>query len=102
MRKTMGAVAALGLAIGGLSIAYAQSDTRSTAIGTAKTVMVGRPADANAFHRPTDAVAYMTAAQCVGLGGVVVDTTEKSCPGTAKACFTADTNGVIHRSCITE
>ena len=102
MRRTMGIVAALGLAIGGLSIANAQSDTRSTAAGKGKTVMVGRPVDANAFHRPTDTVAYMTAPQCVGLGGVVVDTTAKSCPRTSKACFTADTDGVIHRSCITE
>ena len=44
----------------------------------------------------------MSEAQCVGLGGVVSGQLIPTCTGTGKMCVTADSNGVIHHTCITE
>lgn len=43
----------------------------------------------------------LTAAECTGLGGKVVDSAETSCASTGKACFVTNPDGVIRTSCIT-
>lgn len=79
--------------------AIAVSPSNDTA---AQAIAVSPANDIGAFKRPQGhSVMAMTKAQCNGLGGVVGGSREKTC-GTKKSCYTANADGVVRETCITE
>ena len=94
--------ATLCLSVAGVSFVTAQSDPGKTAPTKVKVVNVPQLSQIGAAPRPGSRVSYMSEAQCVGLGGVVTSQMIPTCKGTGKICTTADSNGVMHFTCITE
>lgn len=105
---------ALGV-IGGSQLATAQSERAAAPAAQSQPVTsmqpnsaiqaisVSQPSNTGAVSRPKDRVAsYLSAAECTGLGGTVVETKSQSCSATGKICYRADQDGVIHKACITE
>lgn len=96
----------LGLVFGSqFAIAQESGQANSSQPGTAmQAISVTPPNNTGAISRPKDRVgtSYFSSAECIGLGGTVVDTNSKSCSETGKMCYRADQDGVIHKACITE
>jgi hypothetical protein len=94
-------IAAVGaLLASGAQFAAAQSGEKRD---PAANRPMSRPANSGAVNAPRGLAAMpLTPAECEGMGGKVVLVEASVCPGTIRQCVTADNQGVIHRSCITE
>jgi hypothetical protein len=113
--RVMTTAAALVLVLPGAAIAIAQGDQQSTAVkkgavlqqpavvqqAPAATVgPVSRPGNWGGSLAPQGVISsLLTVNECEGLGGKVNDVKTSAC-ASGKACYTANTDGVIKAVCI--
>jgi hypothetical protein len=108
MRLPMLAGAAVVFASGSLlaaQIAQQKSGAQTSAARSSSavsTMMVGQPNNTGSYKGPGSGFAALSANECEAFGGKVVTAAPNSCTATGKVCYTANKDGSIHQSCITE
>jgi hypothetical protein len=70
--------------------------------GAVSTMIVSQPTNTGAFRGRGSGFAALNANECEAFGGKVVAAPANSCTATGKICYTANKDGSIHQSCITE